>query len=111
VALATFAMTTPDDGWATDVRGAYLLRTRDGGQSWQVQLAGAEATTPPTHADTTWARHRGGRCDRGSHGATGGPGFDKCELASEEELRRWIAESPYRAVNLYIGGSDARVSE
>ncbi|MGV2432368.1 MAG UNVERIFIED_CONTAM: DUF1906 domain-containing protein [Rickettsiaceae bacterium] len=27
-----------------------------------------------------------------------------CELAGEENLRRWALESPYRAVNLYIGG-------
>jgi photosystem II stability/assembly factor-like uncharacterized protein len=39
VALATLVMVAPDAGWATDARGAYLLRTRDGGQSWQVRLA------------------------------------------------------------------------
>jgi photosystem II stability/assembly factor-like uncharacterized protein len=38
VALTTFVMVAPDAGWATDARGAYLLRTRDGGRSWQVQL-------------------------------------------------------------------------
>jgi photosystem II stability/assembly factor-like uncharacterized protein len=105
VALATLAMTTPDDGWATDVRGAYLLRTRDGGRSWQVQLIGAEATAPPTTLTRPGRVNAAGVLIEDRTARLAGPGFDKCELASEEELRRWIAESPYRAVNLYIGGS------
>lgn len=105
VALATLAMSTPHDGWATDVHGAILLRTQDGGGSWQVQLAGTKAM--PTSSTLT----RPGRVS--ASGATvedrtarlAGHGFDMCELASEEELRRWMAASPYRAVNLYIGGA------
>ncbi len=33
-----------------------------------------------------------------------GHGFDKCEIATASQLATWMAESPYRAVNLYIGG-------
>lgn len=106
VALATLAMTTPDDGWATDAHGAYLLRTRDGGQSWQVQLAGAvEIVTPPTRLTRPGRVNAAGVGIEDRTARLAGPGFDKCELASEEELRRWIEQSPYRAVNLYIGGN------
>jgi hypothetical protein len=33
-----------------------------------------------------------------------GQGFDKCEIASIAQLAQWIVQSPYSAVNLYIGG-------
>jgi len=33
-----------------------------------------------------------------------GHAFDKCEIPSLENLAVWRAQSPYRAVNLYIGG-------
>ncbi len=33
-----------------------------------------------------------------------GQGFDKCEIATLEQLLDWRANSPYSAVNLYIGG-------
>ena len=34
-----------------------------------------------------------------------GQGFDTCEIPSFEALKEWITQSPYRAVNLYIGGA------
>lgn len=106
VALAKLAMSTPDDGWATDARGATLLRTRDGGQRWQVQLASAgEITTPASkhiHSGRVTAE---GVVVAARTARLAAPGFDKCEIASEEELRRWSQHSPYRAVNLYIGGA------
>lgn len=34
-----------------------------------------------------------------------GQGFDTCEVPPLDALQVWITESPYRAVNLYIGGS------
>ncbi|HAJ35230.1 MAG TPA: hypothetical protein DCL15_06010, partial [Chloroflexi bacterium] len=106
VTLANLAMSTPDDGWATDARGVTLLRTQDGGQSWQVQLVNAATVTTP--APTRIRPGRGtaagdARVDRTARLAA--PGFDKCNIASEEELRRWSQDSPYRAVNLYIGGA------
>mgnify|MGYP000455394226 CR=1 FL=1 len=33
-----------------------------------------------------------------------GHAFDKCEIPTLEKLAVWRAQSPYRAVNLYIGG-------
>ncbi len=34
-----------------------------------------------------------------------GQGFDKCEIPTLSQMQTWIDESPYRVVNLYIGGS------
>ncbi len=34
-----------------------------------------------------------------------GQGFDTCEIPSLAALRTWFTASPYRAVNLYIGGA------
>ena len=33
-----------------------------------------------------------------------GPGFDVCDLPTLSELATWYAASPYRTVNLYLGG-------
>lgn len=104
--LATLAMRTPDDGWAADMGGMTLLRTQDGGQSWQVRLVGAADRMAPATQLTRPGRVDGASAEIENRTARlAAPGFDKCELASEEELRRWIVESPYRAVNLYIGGA------
>jgi len=34
-----------------------------------------------------------------------GQGFDKCEIPTLTQMQNWITNSPYGAVNLYIGGS------
>jgi regulation of enolase protein 1 (concanavalin A-like superfamily) len=34
-----------------------------------------------------------------------GQGFDKCEIPTLSQLQIWITNSPYKVVNLYIGGS------
>lgn len=39
-----------------------------------------------------------------------GQGFDKCEIPTPQQLLDWRANSPYSAVNLYIGGSMAACS-
>ena len=35
-----------------------------------------------------------------------GPGFDACAAPDPATMRAWIRHSPYRAVGIYIGGSD-----
>ncbi len=35
-----------------------------------------------------------------------GPGFDACAAPGPATMRAWIRHSPYRAVGIYIGGSD-----
>lgn len=39
-----------------------------------------------------------------------GQGFDTCEIPTLAALQTWFVESPYRAVNLYIGGSGRHCS-
>jgi hypothetical protein len=98
VTRAMFATAT--DGWALD-SGRRLLRTHDGGQQWQTvalpacaPVAGSTGATIPAPAPAL---------DLVSIGE--GAAFDICELPSPVELAAWRAASPYRIVNLYIGGS------
>ncbi len=104
VALSMVAPATPEVGWAADARGARLLRTADGGQSWQVQITAGGEATPPAVLTHPGRVNAAGAVIEDRTARLAGPGFDLCELAGEEELRRWIEEGPYRAVNLYIGG-------
>jgi photosystem II stability/assembly factor-like uncharacterized protein len=90
-----------------------LLSTADGGHTWTalplpvtpslaaITQPGRRAAEGPTPGGTT-----GPRLDDGGRTATFiGQGFDKCEIASIAQLEKWIVESPYRAINLYIGGA------
>jgi photosystem II stability/assembly factor-like uncharacterized protein len=90
-----------------------LLGTTDGGHTWTalplpaivspaaITEPGRRSAEGPTPGGTTgpWP-DIGGRT-----AAFAGQGFDKCEVASTAQLGKWITESPYRAVNLYIGGA------
>jgi photosystem II stability/assembly factor-like uncharacterized protein len=98
VTNAVFATAT--DGWALG-SGRRLLRTHDGGQQWQTvalpacaPVAASVGATIPAPAPAL---------DLVSVGE--GAAFDICELPSPGELAAWRAASPYRIVNLYIGGS------
>jgi photosystem II stability/assembly factor-like uncharacterized protein len=83
-----------------------LLTTHDGGQSWQEitlpavspERRGPPAQPPPglgaAAAVATVTRTSTVR----------GPGFDVCDLPAVSELATWYAASPYRTVNLYLGG-------
>ncbi len=98
-------MVTPVDGWAQERAGA-MLRTGDGGRSWQPVFMGEAAAT--NVAAVIERSARGADANNSPAARTArlrGPGFDMCELAGEEDLRRWMDASPYRAVNLYIGGA------
>jgi hypothetical protein len=35
-----------------------------------------------------------------------GPGFDACTAPSSKAMHAWLTHSPYRAIGIYIGGSD-----
>ena len=119
-------------GWMVGGAGQEIFwRSDDGGASWQ-EVAGplseagrdwwrldlATNTLQRRQEDGGWSAVlrgevpllAGGR-GAGEVSALGartsrltGPGFDMCELTGEENLRRWVVDSPYRAVNLYIGG-------
>ena len=116
--LVDVKMATALDGWALAQGSAHqaglppaLLATHDGGQSWQeIALpatgpeaentaaqppAGLDAAAPAAIPVATVARTSTVR----------GPGFDVCELPTISELATWYAASPYRTVNLYLGGA------
>lgn len=86
-----------------------LLRSQSGGLGWEtVYLPGGlthvtssytiSAQSPQTDSSEkqplaqTWVRNYVG------------PAFDKCEIATLNQLQKWYTSSPYKAVNLYIGG-------
>lgn len=79
-----------------------LLHTTDGGRTWMpLPLPGGEATLVQE------IEVGSGLVLLASGGETAifsGQGFDKCEVASLDQLQNWFEAGPYRAVNLYIGG-------
>jgi photosystem II stability/assembly factor-like uncharacterized protein len=93
-----------------------LLRTTDGGQTWTpLLLPGLDAVGAKRDRMVVESVTLSGE-KQGDHSMTGqalgdhtgifiGQGFDKCEIASPSQLQTWLAASPYRIVNLYIGGS------
>jgi len=89
-----------------------LLRTEDGGQTWTA-LSLPRTDLPSVRSDDSSRSSRLGTTEvttteQGLGDRTQtfvGQGFDKCEVASLSQLQSWITNSPYRVVNLYIGGS------
>ena len=82
-----------------------LLRTNDGGQTWiRLNLPQSEVSETmesfPASDTTNSIPHLGSHTQNFV-----GQGFDKCEIPSLSQLQNWVSNSPYRAVNLYIGGS------
>lgn len=105
--IVALKMASSTRGWAKYVSGACiaespdktrvrcqsearLLRTNDGGVAWQtIALPDAPNVRAPS----------------GGTQIVQGQGFDKCEVPTLAQLQTWWNASPYRAVNLYIGGS------
>ena len=111
-------------GWAAAVTNAcvdkvctryrHLLRTDSGGRDWyQVSLPGNSAINvyPDSLPEELSTEMTNGASLKESYAISGqtsimqGQGFDKCEIATKNQLLTWYQESPYEAVNLYIGGS------
>ncbi len=66
-----------------------LLRTSDGGQTWQtIALPGVQVMLPSNILSSIY------------------PGFDACEIPTVSQMQDWWANSPYYSANLYIGGSE-----
>jgi photosystem II stability/assembly factor-like uncharacterized protein len=97
----------PDEGTVSCSSSTRLLQTTDGGMTWQ------RLNLPIIHSDIAPSPAP----DEGIAPATSdipmlentevfiGQGFDKCEIPSLSQMRTWWDASPYKAVNLYIGGS------
>ena len=92
------ARPAPDDGRRQDVAELHLP-------------AGVEpslSTPCRTRLRPWWPTRR--PCSPPSTLAVIGHGFDKCEVARPDQLLDWSYNSPYRAVNLYIGGTSRACS-
>lgn len=105
--IVALDMTTPAAGWAEQrsgtcapldggqrlcTRQSALLRTMDGGQTWQpLALPGAPGTSAPQAQSGTKL--------------AAGQGFDACTPGSLPQMQTWFATGPYTVVNLYLGGS------
>jgi photosystem II stability/assembly factor-like uncharacterized protein len=129
--LSGLKMISPDAGWAvqnfnecTPQPGAtppsgqcdqevQLLQTEDGGQSWTPlplppDLAVRSAALSRFSNQTEPIPAPGGFSAQSSWSTIltlTGQGFDTCTVPTAAQLQTWITNSPYRAVNLYIGGS------
>ena len=85
-----------------------LLRTKNGGATW------TEITLPLTRSsEISTSLTVPGKSAPDAAQSTAlqntqpliGQGFDKCEIPTFSQMQTWSNASPYRAVNLYIGGS------
>lgn len=83
-----------------------LLRTSTGGTSWTaLTLPGVNATSLQQTITIPTTTATEGSLPVGQVNTITGQGFDKCEIPSLSQLQNWVVNSPYRTVNLYIGGS------
>ncbi|MFH2104069.1 MAG: glycoside hydrolase domain-containing protein [Chloroflexota bacterium] len=88
-----------------------LLTTTDGGVNWTPVTLPVIRATSYSRQVTTWDTSVQESIP-GSIPNLGprteifiGHGFDKCEISNLSQMQVWWNESPYAAVNLYIGGS------
>ncbi|NWG07050.1 MAG: DUF1906 domain-containing protein [Chloroflexi bacterium] len=125
--IVTLDMISPETGWAKSVESSCatvaslddssgtvncssttrLLRTADGGVTWQSVMlpSGALSASHITTFRTDRLTTLNSLSDLGNAQRMVGQGFDKCEIPTLGQLQTWAASSPYKAVNLYIGGS------
>jgi photosystem II stability/assembly factor-like uncharacterized protein len=84
-----------------------LLRTLDGGVTWQsVELPSSQSEAASAGIlSSSHARETISFANAGNTQILIGQGFDKCEIPTLSQLQAWSGNSPYQAVNLYIGGS------
>ncbi len=127
--LGALKMVSPDSGWALQTfdectpqtvgssssgqcdREVRLLQTGDGGQSWitlplpaGLAVSGSSIFSNQTGPVTA----PGGISPQGMWSSVlllTGQGFDTCTVPTAAQLQTWISKGPYKAVNLYIGGS------
>ncbi|MBI4761640.1 MAG: PQQ-dependent sugar dehydrogenase, partial [Chloroflexi bacterium] len=86
-----------------------LLQTTDGGLTWsEVPLPAAESAVGPLRGAENAFLAETNVFTYPNFGSTEifiGQGFDKCEIPTLAQLQTWWNSSPYKVVNLYIGGS------
>jgi photosystem II stability/assembly factor-like uncharacterized protein len=109
-------MITAQIGWRREIESACdskvctsitrLLRTRDGGRTWeriQLPLSNDGELIQQFSVDKNPVDES--VIVFGNTRTMIGQGFDACEIPSLTQMGFWWGGSPYRAVNLYIGGS------
>ena len=86
-----------------------MLRSQSGGSGWEtVSLPGNQTSITKTF--TSSIQFPETDLDEKQMQLAGvvgnfiGHAFDKCEIPTLSQLQRWYTSSPYKAVNLYIGG-------
>ena len=86
-----------------------MLRSQSGGLDWEkITLLGELSVV--TNSFTTNTQPSGTNPDEKQLNGESwvrtftGHAFDKCEVPTLSQLQKWYASSPYKAVNLYIGG-------
>ncbi|MBN1919603.1 MAG: DUF1906 domain-containing protein [Anaerolineae bacterium] len=113
--ILALRMATADSGWAFYQNGfcavdgmacrqdSGLLQTRDGGQSW-IDLA-LPLPVEPRIVKVSPVPEQTHLVEEELVQPFVGHGFDICEIPSLATLQNWSTQSPYRTINLYIGGS------
>ena len=79
-----------------------LLQTDDGGRSWHTLAAPQVTIQVPEETDFKFAREVD--YHRGRTAVWTGQGIDMCDITTVSNLQKWKTDSPFSAVNLYIGG-------
>jgi hypothetical protein len=124
-------MLTLDVGWAKSIRSdcsnasspndqtvsiscaasTRLLKTINGGVTWDsVALPFVESSATPREAINGSGFTAESLPNVGNSQVFIGQGFDTCELPTVSQLQTWWDSSPYKSVNLYIGGSNRACS-
>ena len=103
------------DGEAASVSctsSTQLLFTGDGGLTWQkINLPSVVSKSAlSSSAESNLSATVTSIPNLGNTEVLIGQGFDKCEIPTLAQLQTWMDSSPYRAVNLYIGGSSRACS-
>jgi hypothetical protein len=84
-----------------------LIATRDGGVTWQtLDLPGTVSGVLSQHSrSSSTSLAQAQALNAGKTMVFEGQGFDVCTIPSLSQLQSWWNSSPYKTVNLYIGGS------
>jgi hypothetical protein len=94
-------------GFISCSSSARLLLTTDGGATWQhLNLPASQSGAASADTLDTFTTELNSLSSAGNAQVLIGQGFDKCEIPTLSQLQAWAGNSPYQAVNLYIGGSN-----
>jgi len=104
---ATFSLPTGQNSNISCSSSTRLLHTTDGGLSWlNLDLPLVQSDIIPLSDSNLYPITTMNIIQNlGNTNVFIGQGFDKCEIPTLSQLQTWWDSSPYKTVNLYIGGS------